>query len=221
MDDHLTNVRENRARFFQAIGLGTDQVVSVSQVHGTRVVYAAEASAGERPREPLGDADGLITDRPGLGLFLRFADCVPILAVDPARRVVGVAHGGWRGTVGGVAVELVRALAARFGSAPADLRLAIGPSIGPCCYVVGPEVRAAFADRWGPDGACGYESMGQWHLDLWEANRRQLRRVGVADEQIVVSGVCTACQVHDFFSHRAQGGRAGRFGVVVAPREAG
>lgn len=221
VDDLPANVRENRARFFQAAGLHPDRIVSVPQVHGTRVVYATEANAGEQPLEPLGDADGLITDRPGLGLFLRFADCVPILAVDPARRVVGVAHGGWRGTVGGVAVALVRALGERFGSAPADLRVAIGPSIGPCCYVVGPELRAAFADRWGTDGPLGYESDGRWHLDLWEANRSQLRGTGVPDEQIVMPDICTACQVHDFFSHRAQGGQAGRFGAVVALREAG
>lgn len=220
VDDQTASVRENRSRFFQATGLRANQIVSVPQVHGTRVVYATEANAGEQPREPLGDADGLITDRPGLGLFLRFADCVPILAVDPTRRAVGVAHGGWRGTVGGVAVELVQAMAQQFGSSPADLRLAIGPSIGPCCYVVGSEVQAAFRDRWGSSGASGYEANGQWHLDLWEANRRQLLGAGVPDEQIILAGICTACQVHDFFSHRAQGGRAGRFGAVVAPREA-
>ncbi|HEX5417353.1 MAG TPA: peptidoglycan editing factor PgeF [Chloroflexota bacterium] len=221
VDDLPASVRENRARFFRAIGLRLERVVSVPQVHGTRVAYATDANAGEQPLDALGDADGLITDCPGLGLFLRFADCVPILAADPTRNVVGIAHGGWRGTVGGVAVALVQALAARFGSVPGDLRLAIGPSIGPCCYTVGPEVRAAFVDRWGAAGDCGYEAAGRWHLDLWEANRRQLRGAGVPEERIVVPRICTSCQVHDFFSHRAQGGQAGRFGAVVAVREAG
>ena len=214
------NVQENRARFFGALRLSADRIVSVPQVHGTRIAYAVEANAGERPTEPLGDADGLVTDRPNLGLFLRFADCVPLLAVDPVRRVVGIAHAGWRGSLAGIAGELVRALEERFDSQPRNLRLAIGPSIGPCCYEVGPEIRSEFCARWDFGPELSREVDGRWHLDLWETNRRQLLAAGVPGEQIVLAGMCTSCRVHEFFSHRAQAGHAGRFGAIVALKEA-
>jgi len=218
--DRPENVRENRARVFGAWGLVAERVVSVAQVHGTRIAYATEENAGEDASTPLGDADGLVTDRPNLGLFLRFADCVPLLAVDPIRRVVGIAHAGWRGTVDGVAGALVRELADRFSSDARNLHLAIGPSIGRCCYPVGPDVQRAFAERWSFAPDLGGEVDGKWHVDLGEANRRQLIEAGVPRGQIATAGMCTACHSEEFFSHRAQAGRAGRFGAVVALKEA-
>jgi YfiH family protein len=139
---------------------------------------------------------------------LRFADCTPVLLADPKRKVVAAAHAGWRGSAVRVAGAAVSALVEAFASRPKDLIAGIGPAIGPCCYGVGEDVVAAFADRPGllMDG----------RLDLWEANRLALVEAGVPADQIEVAGVCTQCQSDRFFSHRANKGEpAGRFAALI------
>lgn len=218
--DDAARVRENRRRFAEAIGISEPRVVCAAQVHGNRVVYADERNAGagyERRETAIPDADGLITDRPGVALWLGFADCVPILAYDPERRAVGIAHAGWRGTLGCIARELVESMEARLGSRRSDLNLVVGPSIGPCCYEIGQDVRNAFEQSWDDvDGLFLAGENGKQRLDLWEANRRLLLRAGVPASNVLVSARCTACNETDFFSHRAQRGRAGRFAAVIA-----
>jgi hypothetical protein len=210
--DSRENVRENRERAFRALGRAPDSVADLWQVHSADVVVA------DRPRDLRVDAmraDVIVTDRPEVTLFLRFADCVPVLLYDPKRRVVGLAHAGWRGTLLKASAAAVRAMVERYGSHPGDIVAGLGPSIGPCHYEVGPEVvaqtRAVF------DGASDELLApvgGRTHLDLWAANARTLREAGVG--QIEVSRVCTACQTRDFFSHRGERGRTGRFGAVIA-----
>lgn len=210
--DSRENVRANRERAFCAVGRDPDSVTDTWQVHSADVLIAAT------PRDLSVDApkaDALITDRPALTLFQRFADCVPILLVDPKRRAVGIAHAGWRGTLAGVAAAAVRALSERYGSRPADLLAGLGPSIGPERYEVGPEVvaqtRAVF------NGQSEHVLMARadrWHLDLWTANELLLRRAGVG--QIEVSGLCTASRTDEFFSHRGERGQTGRFGALIA-----
>jgi len=223
--DDPERVRENRRRFAGAIGVEPSAVVCAAQVHGNRVASVDENSAGagfDDRETAVPDVDGLVTDRPGLALWLGFADCVPILAYDPARPAVGIAHAGWRGTLAGVATELVSTMVRRFGTQPADLRVAIGPSIGPCCYTVGSDLVATF-DR-GCDASEDLFSIGadgRQRLDLWEANRRLLLRAGVAAERISSTDLCTACRASEFFSHRAQNGRAGRIAAVIALRNGG
>jgi YfiH family protein len=158
-----------------------------------------------------------MTDRLGVALLLTFADCVPILVHDPVRQVVGLGHAGWRGTIAGVGRTLVDAMVDRYGSRVADLRVGIGPSIGPCCYEVGADVAALFRGRWTDlDVVCGVD--GRQRVDLWLANRLDLRGAGVRDGNITTSQICTACQVDDYFSHRQQHGGAGRFAAVMALR---
>jgi hypothetical protein len=210
--DSLTNVRANRARAFQAAGRDPDSVADLWQVHSAEVV-AAEEPRG--PREHLGQADALITNRRHVTLFLRFADCVPILLFDPKRRAVGLVHAGWRGTLLKAAAAAVRAMAGQYGSQPQDLLAGIGPSIGPCHYAVGAEVvaqtRAVFNSH---ADALLRPVNGQTHLDLWAANAHALREAGV--EQIEVGAICTACRTDDFFSHRGEHGHTGRFGALIA-----
>lgn len=220
LGDAPEKVRENRRRFAEALGFEESKAICAAQVHGNRVVYVDEASTGagyETPATALPDIDGLVADRPGLTLWLRFADCVPILAYDPVRPAVGIAHAGWRGTLGGIATGLVEALR-QLGSRPEDLRVAIGPSIGPCCYEVGPDLVAAFGSARDDADELFYPSASGRRLDLWEANRRLLVRAGVPAEQIAGGGQCTACQVDEFFSHRAQNGHAGRIAAVIGLR---
>lgn len=209
--DSRANVRENRERAFRAVGRAPHSVADLWQVHSADVVVA------ERPRDLSVDAaraDILITDRPEVTLFLRFADCVPVLLYDPRRRAVALAHAGWKGTLLKAAAVAVQALADQYGSRPADLVAGIGPSIGPCHYEVGPEVvqqvRAVFDGR---SAGLLVDAAGQTHLDLWAANALTLREAGV--QQIEVAGLCTACHPADFFSHRGEHGRTGRFGALI------
>jgi YfiH family protein len=212
--DTRENVRANRERAFRALGRAPNTLADVWQVHSATVVVADEPN-GERSH--LAQADALITDNPAVTLFQRFADCVPIVLYDPVRPAVGLIHAGWRGTLAKAPAVAARAMAERFGSRPADLQAAIGPSIGPCHYDVGPEVAGATRQAFGPaaDALLSGEN-GTTRLDLWAANLQALREVGV--DQVEVAGVCTACHSGDFFSHRAERGRTGRFGALVALR---
>jgi YfiH family protein len=205
------NVQANVTAAFRALERDPTTRADLWQVHSARVV-AADAPNGTR--QHLGQADALITDRPEVSLFLRFADCVPIMLYDPRRRAVSVAHAGWRGSLSKVAKAAVEAMTERYGSRPADLVAGIGPGIGPCHYAVGPEVveqtRLAFN---GVADSLLLARNGGYHLDLWAANRAALQEAGV--EQIEVAEICTACHSQDFFSHRATGGLTGRFGGLI------
>ncbi len=214
-DDPL-RVDENRRRWHRAVGVAAHATASVVQVHGNRILVV-DALPTDRGNAPVvGEADGLVTTRPGVALCLRFADCVPILAWDERHRAIGIAHAGWRGTLAGVARELVMTMTTAQGCRAKEIWAAVGPSIGPCCYEVGADLVATFAETWRDlPNLTAWRGAG-WHLDLWEANRQQLVHAGVPEDQVVVARVCTACHSDEFFSHRAQGGKAGRFAALIA-----
>lgn len=210
--DQAERVRENRMRSFAAMGRSLDSLFDVWQVHSADAVFTAS------PRKPGQDyqkADIIFTDRAEVTLYMRFADCVPIMLFDPARGVIGMAHAGWLGTVRGAAAAAVRAMTARYGSNPAEVLAAIGPSIGPDHYEVGAEVVEQVKQAFGAAAQSLIANRhGKTYLDLWSANRVQLQTAGVA--QIEVAGLCTACHLDDWFSHRAENGRTGRFGALMA-----
>ncbi len=137
----------NRQRCFAVLGFAEGQVVSPYQVHGTRIARVGAAEGGSC----LENTDGLLTDEPGTSLFLRFADCVPILLYDRERRAVALVHAGWRGTLDGIAGLAVAAMARHFDSEPAALWAGIGPAIGPCCYQVSADLAERFAQRFGSE----------------------------------------------------------------------
>ncbi|MCC6985263.1 MAG: peptidoglycan editing factor PgeF, partial [Anaerolineales bacterium] len=154
-------------------------------------------------------------DNPAVSLFMRFADCVPLLFHDPVKKVVGIAHAGWMGTVKGVAEVSVKAMQERYGSKPGDIVAGIGPSIGVDHYEVGGEVADQFRGKFESDSEKILQTRdGRIYLDLWTANALQLQNAGV--EQIQISGLCTACHLDDWYSHRAEKGRTGRFGALMA-----
>lgn len=210
--DDAERVRENRRRLFDAVGRGLQSAFDVWQVHSADAV---RADAPRPPEQPHQKADIILTNRPEVTLYMRFADCVPTLLYDQAAGVVGVAHAGWLGTVRGAATAAVKAMVRHYGSNPAAILAGIGPSIGPDHYEVGPEVveqvRMAF-DRDDP-GVIDRRD-GRAYLDLWAANRHQLQRAGV--ERVEVAGICTACHLGDWYSHRAERGKTGRFGALIA-----
>ena len=209
--DDLTRARANRNLSLQALGCSPESVFDVWQVHGADVVCAtAPRPDGESMRQ----ADIILTDNLDLTLYMRFADCVPILFHDPRKGVVGVAHAGWMGTLRGVATSAIDMMKKQYGSNPADIIAGIGPSIGPDHYEVGSDVILQVMQRFGDESDLVLKShSGQIHFDLWKTNQVLLEREGVGN--IEVAGICTACNTADWFSHRAEKGRTGRFGALI------
>jgi YfiH family protein len=187
--------------------------------------------------------DGLMTDEPGLLLGVQTADCIPVLVADRKRRAVAAFHAGWRGTVKRIVETGVGRMRLEFGSRPEDLIAAIGPGIGACCYAVGEEVLSEFESQfsYGRELFCevydsdpirtrypmlfltqrapGHSPIGpSMHLNLIEANRRQLLAAGLKARAISVVGGCTNCRPDLFFSHRASRGHAGRLMSVIGVR---
>jgi YfiH family protein len=169
----------------------------VHQVHSDRSIDANGAAGC------LGDADALITATPGVYVSIRTADCIPILLADERLRVVAAVHAGWRGSAERIAEKVVERMKLSYGSRPEDLVAAIGPGICGGCYEVGPEV----AERFGVDAT---------HLDLAEANRKQLIEAGLDERRIAADAPCTACNPDWFFSWRRDRSRAGRMVSAIA-----
>lgn len=207
--DNMAAVKENHRRVYQVLDVTHQEVVTAWLVHGHAVRLVDGGHAGQ----VVARTDGLIARTPGLVLFQRFADCLPILFFDPITPAVGIAHAGWRGTLAGVAPATVRAMREAFGSRPEDLWVGIGPSIGPCCYEVGDDVTYAVGQTFETPEALLPRVNGALHFDLPGANMRQLRSLGV--EHMEASPICTACRIDEFYSHRAEDGRTGRFGVAI------
>lgn len=208
--DEKDNVYANRRRAYGLFGRDTHSVVHAHLVHGNRVARVSSADNGTW----ISEVDGIMSDEPGCALTMNFADCSPILLYDPQHGAIGLGHAGWQGAVKDLAGALVRGMGQTFGSTPAGIIAAVGPSIGRCCYEVGEPVisavQGAFAD-W--DSLFVPGRVTRPHFDLPEANRRNLERAGVG--QIEMADCCTACHTSLFFSHRAEKGRTGRFGVVM------
>lgn len=210
--DDIRHVRENRIRSFKVLGRAPETIHDVWQVHSADVVYAD----APRPLEtPYVKADIMLTDNPGVTLYMRFADCTPIMLYDPKKQSVGIVHSGWLGTVRAAARKAVQAMQERYGGNPADILAAIGPAIGPDHYEIGEDVIAQVQDTFGMDAESLLPKHGESiHFDLWNANRILLEQAGV--KQIEIAGICTACHTDDWFSHRGEKGKTGRFGALIS-----
>ena len=237
-DDSRGTVVRNRQLLAEALtGDRATPLVTLRQIHSSVLIVVG---AQDADRELPSRADGLMTDQPGLLLTVQTADCIPVLVADRKRRVVAAFHAGWRGTVKRIVESGVGRMRLEFGSRTEDLVAAIGPGIGPCCYSVGEEVLSSFDSQFAyandlfrevsdadpvrvkypmlflTQRAPGHSPLGpSLHLDLTEANRRQLLAAGLKPRSINLVGGCTACQPELFFSHRASRGRAGRMLSVI------
>ncbi len=210
--DDPAHVAENRIRVFNTLGCDPASIHDVWLVHGTDIVYA---DAPRPIEEPCARADIIFTDNPNVSLFMRFGDCVPILLHDPVKKVIGIAHAGWMGTIRGVVKAAVEGMQSHYGSDSKNIIAGIGPSIGVDHYEVGADVIAQFQEKYNHDADQVLQTRnGSTYLDLWAANAIQLKNAGV--EQIQVSGVCTACSLDDWFSHRAEKGKTGRYGALMS-----
>jgi YfiH family protein len=204
--DAQESVAENRRRMMQA--MGTQQWLTSWLVHGSHVRVVDQRDLGQDDVH----ADAMVTATRGMALTLRFADCIPVLFHDRRRDVIAVAHAGWKGVANGVLPATVRTMREAFGCDPADVCAGIGPSIGPEKFEVGADV-AAEIQRAVAEPVVRERPGDKPHVDLWRAARRQLRDAGLVE--IEVAGLCTASDTHEWFSHRAERGRTGRFGVVI------
>ncbi|MGC9356374.1 MAG: peptidoglycan editing factor PgeF [Anaerolineae bacterium] len=207
--DRPEAVAENHRRVFETFNVAREQVVSPHQVHGRQVAQVDASQGGTI----VPATDALITNEPGVVLLLRFADCTPVLFYDPVQRAAGLAHAGWRGVASGVVPATVAAMGETFGTRPEDLWVGLGPAIGVEHYVVGPEVVDAVKATLPPDSEIAQRHADSLHLNLPRAVEAQLRAAGV--RRIVPSGIDTAGNTDEWYSHRAEGGKTGRFGVLV------
>ncbi|MBI4728802.1 MAG: peptidoglycan editing factor PgeF [Acidobacteria bacterium] len=205
--DDPARVRANRERVLGALGMPAGAWTSGRQVHGAGVSRATRAERGAGAGDPsttLPHVDALWTDEPGIAIAVLAADCVPVLLADPDGRRIAVVHAGWRGLVAGVVERAAEAM-----GRPERLRAFIGPSVGPCCYRVGEEVARAVREALSP---AAVRQGAAPRLDLWLGAVVSARRAGV--REIRPAALCTRCEAHRFFSHRA--GARGRQGLVAA-----
>jgi YfiH family protein len=210
--DSKENIVENRKRMFDVLQLPVNSLHDVWQVHGTKVKFAENPRPLDQPHEK---ADIIITDKPGITLLMRFADCVPILLFDPIKKVIGIIHAGWVGTVKRIAAIAVDAMKVQYGVNPSNILAGIGPSIGPDHYEVGYEVlqmvKAGFSDK---TTSLIKTSNGRSFLDLWKTNELVLQGSGVI--KVEVAGLCTACNLSEWYSHRGEKGKTGRFAALIS-----
>jgi YfiH family protein len=201
-------------------------LVGVKQIHSNIVRAVTDGALEGRLQTEEGKAvlegDGLITDVPGVLLGVGTADCVPVVVADVANRVVAAFHAGWRGTVAGIVERGVTMMQEEYGSQARDIVAAVGPGIGPCCYIVGESVWSEFGRQFGYAKELFVRPTRpeEVRLNLWEANRRQLLDAGVPEASISVTRECTACPRTQngalrYFSHRAEHGVAGRMLNVI------
>jgi YfiH family protein len=209
--DPRENIFENRRRSFEAIQRPVESIYDVWQVHGTTVL----CSEAPRPlEEPHQKADAIFTQNPEVTLFMRFADCVPILLFDPLTKTIGIIHAGWQGTVKQIVRVAIETIQQHYHVDPNNLVTGIGPSIGKCHYQVGAEVVDAVHKSFGKQADSLLELRdGYPYFDLWEANKVLLHNAGVTNIQ--VAELCTACNTREFFSHRAEKGNTGRFAAAL------
>lgn len=195
-------VDRNRALLAAHEGFAADDLQMMRHVHGTGVWQV-----GEPLPEPA-EFDGLVTNQVGPILTTFAADCVPILFADPVARVCGSAHAGWRGTVAGVAPRVIERMI-ELGARAADVRVALGPSIGPCCFEVGPEVVDAFRAAFGDVPGLVVRGPRKDHVDLRVALTASLTAAGVARAHVDAAPPCTRCEAERFFSYRRDGQAGG------------
>jgi YfiH family protein len=220
-DDEEENVRENFRRIAASIGFKTEDLVLSKQTHTTNVRVVTEADRGRGFTRPLGwtDVDGLVTNVPHLVLTTFYADCVPLYFVDPVRKVIGLSHSGWRGTVGKIGKVTVETMAQTFGSRPEDILAAVGPSICQECYEVSEDVigqfQSAYEKQYWESLFYGKEN-GKYQLNLWRANELVFLEAGILPEHIQITDLCTCCNPDLLYSHRASKGMRGNLAAFLA-----
>lgn len=221
-DDQKT-VMENHRLFADAVGYNREKLVFSDQVHLTKIykVTSQDAGKGIIKESDIKGIDGLVTNEPGIPLITFYADCVPLFFYDPVKKVVGMAHSGWRGTVGKIGAKMIRFMEKEYDSQPKDIVCAIAPSICQKCYEVSEDVAVQFLEVFGKD--YGDELLyqkenGKYQLNLHYACEQTLLDAGIKKENIDVTNLCTCCNPELFFSHRITGDKRGNLAGVIGLR---
>ena len=224
LGDNDETVKENLFRLSSAVGISASTVVSTRQVHRNTVLYCTEKNCGDGYARPAYEADGSYTDRVGVTVAVKTADCVPILLCgcdeEKHPKAVMALHAGWRGTAAKIVTVGITQLR-NLGIEARNIFVAIGPSIGICCYEVDHEFREAFLRCLPEDDFSGVflpskVKEGKWHCDLKLINKRLLLASGIPEENIDVTDLCTSCRRDLFYSHRASGGKRGSMLSMIA-----
>ncbi len=213
------NVLENYRRFCTAAGFDFQSLTASAQDHHTYVRCITEKEKGigiTKPRD-MQSVDGLVTNQKGITLVTYYADCTPLFFADPVKKVVALAHAGWRGTAGGIGKQAIATMQSKYGCNPADIIAAVGPAIGSCCYEVDEDCCRYFLAMEALDTARFVfpKGGGKYMLDLLEANRQILLKAGVMQAHITVSDVCTCCNSQLLWSHRATHGKRGGMAAFI------
>lgn len=225
-EQNTENVMENFRRMGSALGFSVDQLVLSDQTHTTnvRVVTKEDKGKGIVRERDYHDIDGFVTDQPGVVLATFYADCVPLFFVDPVKRVIGLSHSGWRGTVNRMGEATVQKMQKRYGSDPRDIIAAIGPSICQSCYEVSEDVILQFQECFHADvqkELYYQKENGKYQLNLWRANEQVLLEAGILPQHISVTDLCTCCNEELLYSHRASKGKRGNLGAFLGLKEEG
>lgn len=222
--DNREHVMENYNRIAEAIGVSTENMVFSKQTHTTNVRVMTEDERGNgitRPQK-YEDVDGMVTNVPGLCLVTFYADCVPLYFVDPVKKAIGLSHSGWRGTVGKIGLKTVEKMTAEYGSNPADILAAVGPSICQECYEVSEEVAEEFKKNYDSqywNQLFYLKENGHYQLDLWKANELVFAEAGIKPEHMAITNVCTHCNSDILYSHRRTGDKRGNLAAFLALRK--
>lgn len=213
VNDNPENVQQNYHYVAQDLGLNYAQMVLSRQTHtdNIRIVTVEDAGKGLIKDSDIFDTDGFVTNIAAIPLVIFSADCTPVLLLDTKQKVIGAVHAGWRGTVKQIAAKAIKIMMQSYGSHPADILAAIGPSIGPCCY----EVEWDTAQHFAPAFKTKKEN-GKFYVDLWETNRQQLMECGVLSKNIFLSRECTMCKSDLYYSYRAQHENSGRMAAIIS-----
>ena len=204
-------VSQNVCDMKAAIGIHDGKIVSMKQMHGDNLIEVTDKTMKEA-----GEADAMVTAESGIYLGVLTADCVPLLFIAPKQRLAAAVHAGWRGTLLGIASKTVEYLMTRYGVDAGDLEVALGPSIGVCCYDVNNDVATPLMKKWGSLTTASIAMKdGKPHINLSRLNRDILRAAGVPGTQLFQIGPCTRCSADDYFSYRGEGGETGRQISVV------
>ena len=219
--DDRAAVAENFRRMGEALGVRCEDMVLSQQTHTTniRIVTDEDRGKGITRERDYTDIDGLITNVPGICLVTTYADCVPLYFLDPAKKVIALSHSGWRGTVGKIGKKTVELMHVKFGSDPADILAAVGPSVCQDCYEVSADVIDRFKevfDRSAWDELFYEKPDGKYQLDLWKANEKIFLEAGIRKDHIAVTNVCTHCNSEILYSHRAMGDKWGNLCAFLA-----
>lgn len=216
--DTPENIRRNYEILADTLGLAPDRLVVSDQTHTVNVRVVTEADAGKgvtRPKD-YRDVDGLVTNVRQLALVTGHADCNAIFFFDPAKAVIGLAHSGWRGTLGGIGRVMTETMASEYGCNPADLLAGIGPSLCQDCFEVDPDVAGAFFDADEAYRQFSRKEGTKFYIDLKAVIRHDLLACGMKPENLLDMGLCTKCDTANFFSHRGQKGKRGIMAAAMA-----